>query len=261
MSALSVSTPTLKFEAVAPDLAVLEKPVEVLCQTAHFPDGGVFDQNQLGKAGLFVYRQVTNGSALQIWDEDGQQWKPDPGATVSDLTPLPMAFMNDSWKGLLVAAGQKDKKQFEKATGQFPQYFFRAWFVGQYKGLSISGLSVSSAPLRFTGALDTLRAGIAVDPDKLPTTATELQIFLRNSGLELIGSVLVKTSGNTAEIQIANWSSPGAILSSLRLLASGEMRLKPAPGQKVFIEGDLEAGEITYQPAGGGAKITLPGLP
>lgn len=140
MPDLSVPIPTLKFEAIEPGLAVLEKPIEVCCAAVTFPDGTVFDQNNLGTAGFFVYRKQ-NAASTEIWNEDTKLWEPDPGAVLGSLKPKPLIFNQGApspWQFPLVAAGQKDKndldqfQKVQKAAPNFPQYFFRAYFASPF---------------------------------------------------------------------------------------------------------------------------------
>ena len=92
---------------------------------------------------------------------------------------------------------------------------------------------------------------------KTPMTAEELKIFLRNSALSIIGLIDVKTDGASSHIMITNLSDTGTTLAQVQLTSAGEIRLQPAPGQKVVITGPLEAEQITYQPSAGGGKVTL----
>jgi hypothetical protein len=104
---------------------------------------------------------------------------------------------------------------------------------------------------------DQNRAGLASQPDGQPKDATQVELFLRNAALQNIGSVQIRADGSTAVIEITNFTAGQTPFARVSLLANGEIRLKPASGQKVVIEGDLETEMITYKPSGGATKRPL----
>jgi hypothetical protein len=259
MPSLSVPIPSLKFEAIdpsQPNLAVLEKPIEVRCSVVQFPNGTPFEQKHQKVAGFFIYRRQI-ASIVEIWDEASKQWIPDPGEAIADLKPIPFAFKSEDtsqpWMGLLVPAAQKDKtdkSQFIKAgSSGFPQYFFRAYFGSNDKIGDFSGLSSPSLALRFTNILDAIRAGIAVGEEETPANATEIQLFLRNSDRQVIGSVEIVADGNSTQIEIANRDAGGVKQAIVRLLSTGDVEIQPAPGRQVRVAGFIDGDRIFYQPA------------
>lgn len=259
MPSLSVPIPNLKFEAIAPsqqNLAVLEKPLEVRCSAVQFPNGMTFEQKHQKIAGFFIYRRQI-APIIEIWDEAAKQWIPDPGEAIASLKPTPFAFKSEDtshpWLGLLVPAAQKDKTekpQFDKAgSSGFPQYFFRAYFASNDKTGDFSGLSSPSLALRFINILDAIQAGIAVGEGQTPANATEIQLFLRNSNLQVIGSVEIIAEGNSTKIEIANRNAGGVKQAIVRLLSTGDVEIQPAPGKSVKVSGAIEGDRIFYQPA------------
>ena len=246
MPALSVPTPQLEYEAVGPGLAVLEKPLEIRCTTVTFPDGGAFDQTDLGSAGLYLYRQETPG-VTEIWNKGEKVWQPDPGVALGDLKAEPLIFKlgeEAPWQGLLVAAGQKDRDgadQFRKATTDLPRYLVRAYFATTRNGNTFSGLSGPSATVRFTGAGDAMLAGIGVPEGKTPRNADEVTFFLRNSSLQPIGAVVIQADDGSAQIEVSNYLA-GTQKAVIRLLATGDVEIQPAPGRKLIVAGVVEAG-------------------
>jgi hypothetical protein len=280
MPDLTIPVPKLKFDPVAPDLAdlaVLEKPLEVHCAPVAFPDGTVFGLQNLGKAGFFVYRQKAAASPLEIWDQGAKQWGPDPGTAFANLTPKPFAFKQDEplpWQSLFMAVDPNNPDQFQKvrnATLNFPRYFFRAYFASPTDGNPISGLSAPSATVRFVSFIDAIRAGIWVD--ETPQTATEVQLFLRNARRQLVGLVEIRNVNGQAQLEIAKWDAglvpiskmrfdtDGSIeivsrepttaqSAAIRLHASGDLDIQPAPGRTTTINNVLEISES-------GGNVTL----
>jgi hypothetical protein len=270
MPSLDIPVPTLK--GASAGVAQLEKPLEVLSAEVTFPDGAAFGQTTLGTpnaaAGFFVYRQP---SALltQVFDENAKAWVADPGPAVVNLKPKPFVFQEGDpaarWQSLLVAVGQKDAAgadQFKKATGGFPRYFFRAFFAGEHGGVAHSGLSAPTAPVTFISALDAMRAGIKAGDDQTPENATEIVFFLRNSALDIIGSVEIRSEGGSARVEISNRDAAGTKKAVVRLLPNGDVEVTPAPGRDIIFGGPLNADRIFFQPANAtgaavGAKVWL----
>jgi hypothetical protein len=66
-------------------------------------------------------------------------------------------------------------------------------------------------------------------------------MFLRGSaGLQVAGSVRIRNVGGLAEVEISNLNAGGAVI---RLLPSGDIELRPAPGRSTLL------GTVRYQPA------------
>jgi hypothetical protein len=253
----------LTYEVYAPGVTFLEKPVTVICPLALFPDGTQFAMNHLagGKAGLFVFRQQSMGSELEVWDQKGPGWQKVSGADMGMLEPSPLNLQEGVWKGLLIAAGQKDstgQEAFSKdAGGGYPRYTVQAYFKSTYAGNPISGMSPPSPPISFVSVLDANIAGIQTGEDETLQDATVVRLYLRNQAHRRLGLVEIRASGEKAEIEIKNFTETGFQLAAVRLLDTGEIRLEPATFQKVIIDGDLETEHIVYR-NNSGLKVTLP---
>jgi hypothetical protein len=257
---LLVSTPTLSFKRLPDplnpiDLTVLEKPVEVRGGVVTFPDGKIFEQSQQATAGFFVYRQ--QAGVTEIWNETTQVWVADPGLALDSFKSKPLAYQPSDpapWQGLLVPAIDKETAFKNRAAYN---YFIRTYFVSNFSTGAAKGLSPPSSLVRFTSLTDSLRAGIKIPDGKTADDTNEIQLFLRNTSRQIIGSVRITSSGDSAQIEIENQDSGGNPLAIFRLLPNGDIVLKPSASGRVRVDGLLETERIIYQPAGGGAKKNL----
>ncbi|HEU5407730.1 MAG TPA: hypothetical protein VFU48_08170 [Nitrospira sp.] len=257
---LLVPTPTLDFKPIDAGLAMLEKPIEVRCATVTFPDASRFEQGNLGTAGFFIYRQL-GAVPAEVWNDEDKLWEPDPGSGVIGLKPKALIFKEGDpvpWRAPVVAAGQKDKNdqdQFRKAAPLFPQYFFRAYFAATRNGDSYSGLSGATSPIRFISALDAIRAGVKVGDGETPENATEVSLFLRDASRQFIGTIQIFSDSGSARIEISNRDS-GAQKAVIRMLANGDVEIRPAAGRNIIMDGPIHADRIFYQPSDpGGAPV------
>ena len=254
MPDLTVPAPTLKFEPVEVDLAVLEKPLEVQGGPVARPDGTGFGVRNLGTAGFFSYRQKTGGSPVEVFDEGSRTWIPAPGGAPAGVEPKPFIPREGEpvpWQGLVVAAGQTDASGapiFEKALGPFPRYFFRAYFVDGVDP-STSGLGPPSPSLRFVSMVDANRAGLRLAEGETPENATEVELFLRNASRRVIGSVRISGGGGAPRIDIANRDAAGLEIARVSLLPNGDVEIQPASGRSLRVSGPVDADRIFYQPA------------
>ena len=241
--------------SVFPKLTVLEKPIKVSCGVVTFSDGKTFEQSQQAIAGFFIYRQQVG--VTEIWNEEMKLWSPDPGTALTTFKPKPLAYQPSTpapWQGLLVPAAEKDTG-FNTASSY--DYFIRIYCVSNPSTGSVSGLSPPSSRFKFTSLMNALRAGIKPRDGSRADDTEEIQLFLRNPNLQIIGSVKITSNGGSAQIDIQNQNTSGNPLAIVQLLSNGDIVLKPAIGRKVIVEGFLETGEITYTPSGGGSKKTL----
>jgi hypothetical protein len=161
---------------------------------------------------------------------------------------------------MLIAMGQKDsanRSKFAPAMNDFPQYFTRAFFAGTVQGIVSSGLSAPSTSVRFVRVADTMLAGVEVGDDEEPANATVIRMFLRFPEKRNIALVQLTRSGSDGQIEIATVDAGGTQKAVVRLLANGDIELKPAPGRRVVVSGELETETILYTPAGGGSKRLL----
>ncbi len=241
MATLVVPVPTLQFDAVAPGLAALEKPVTVVSKPVALPDGtAITDQLVPMTAGFFLYRQTPASAAAQIWNPDQKLWQTATDSLAATLKPKPLAYQKDqpAWQGVFVAAGEKGAVE-----AGVNSYSFRTWFQAPFAGSTISGLSAPSAWLKFVSAQDAQQAGVKL---LSPETATQIQLFLRDSNKQLIGSVRLSNESGQAKIEISN--SAGA---SVRITAQGDIEIQPANGRNIVLQGSLMAQNINYVPQGG----------
>jgi hypothetical protein len=255
MATLTIPAPTLKYDPVETGLATLEKTVEVHCGAVTFPDGSSFTQTQQKTAGFFVYRKFA--TAIEVWNETAQQWQPDPGEAIAALKPKPFAFKSDQlepWQSLFVPAGETAGEKiplFQKASTGF-LYFFRAAFVSNDKTGAIAGLSAPSPPVQFSGLLETIKAGIKINTEDIKDT-TEIELFLRDEGRRIIGSVTISSGGGSAQVEIANKDASGTPRAVVQLLSSGDIVLRPIAGGRVRVDGLLETENILYLPSAPGS--------
>jgi hypothetical protein len=247
MAMIVVPAPTLQFDAAAPGLATLEKPVTVVSKAVALPDGtAVSDQLVPLTAGFFLYRQSPSSAAAQIWNPDQKLWQTATDSLAATLKPKPLAYQKDqpAWQGVFVAAGEKGAVE-----AGVNSYSFRTWFQAPFAGSIISGLSAPSPGLRFVAAVDAAQAGVKLQS---PETATEIQIFLRDSNKQLIGSIRLSNESGHARIEISN--SVGA---AVRITPQGDIEIQPASGHNIVLQGPLMAQNINYLPRGGGSAQWL----
>lgn len=224
MTTLKVPPPSLKVDAPpAPGAATLEKPVTLTSGPVLLPDGTPLTMQTLGAtAGFFVYRHISGNAGSQIWDTAAKAWRVagEPAALV--LTPIPLVQRGETWEGLFVSSAEKGAIEAGPAT-----YSFRTFFRAPFAGSTAYGFSAATAHLRFIAAADAVQAGLKIEK---PESATEVTLFLRNAAKEPIGSLHMVNDGGVARIELS--SSSGALI---RLTASGDVELRPAPGRHVFV--------------------------
>ena len=252
---LTVPKPRLSFEASAGGSATLERPVNVAIGPVR--DGAkALGPEALDTFGLFAYRRLSSGAGLELWDDGTKAWRPDPGAALAPIKPVQLAYKAgepDPWTGIVVAAGGKDgagRPQFSRATAGYPLYAFRAWFAS--KDGAATGLSAPSEGVTFVGVADGNLVALGPGDDEKPETATQARLLLKDPGMRVVGQVLIERASPGARITVQN--STGAAIT---LHPDGRIELAPAPGQPLVVTGDLEVGRVTYQPSGGGGKLTL----
>lgn len=261
MAALTVPVPSVTVDPPGGP-AEIEKPVPVTMGPVLFADGSAVTMNDVRKAGVLLYRVATPGGPDEIWNEQTRTWQPAP-ADPTSFTPLPFVFKAgaaESWQGIVVAIGEKDAAGHErigKASGGVPRYRVRAVVEAARPDGAHAGLSAFSAEWQFTSAADTARFGVSFDaPSTTAQQATRVRLQLKSAALDPAGFLEIRAAGGN-EIEIANCDAGGATLARILLTPSGDIRLRPAAGQRVVVEGLLETEKIFYQPSGGGAKHFL----
>jgi hypothetical protein len=260
MQPLTVPAPELVFDPPAgpPEL---EKPVTVRLAAVRFPDGRDFSNDHVRTLGVFIYRGAVGSE--EIWDEKNQVWAPSPADAVglAALKPLPLTAAEGEpspWKGTLVAAGQKDgagNPRFAKAVSGTPVYRLRAFAHGVRDGVEHRGVGSPSPDLQFISATENQRFTIAFDTETAKD-AQRARAVLKNSSLQPAGFLEIRAAGSQ-EIEIANCNASGTVLARVLISANGDIRLAPAAGRQIVLEGDLEARHVSYLPQGGGARQTL----
>jgi hypothetical protein len=261
MAALTVPVPTVTLDPPGGPVE-LEKPLPVKVGPVRFADGSAVTANDVRKAGVLLYRVATAGGPDEIWNEQSKTWQAPP-ADPASLTPLPLSFKDgqpEPFQGTLVAIGQKDaagNERIAKATGGVPRYRVRAVVEAARPDGQHAGLSAFSPEWQFTTAADKARFAVSFDtPSTTAPDATRVRLQLKSAALVPAGFVEIRAAGAN-EVEIANCDAGGATLARVLLTASGEIRLRPATGQRVVVEGVLETEEIFYRPSGGGAKHFL----
>lgn len=257
--ALPIPQPALAAGAPAP----LEQPLDVTLAEIRYSDGVPLDQNTATKSGLFVYRTLAAGASEDVWNDDAKSWQPAP-SDLSAMTPLPFTYKAGDpapWRAVVIAAGQGDAaghNRYAKADpAGFPRYRVRAFVAARRDGHERIALSAPSIDWLFTSAAENARFGVALGADESAQNATRASMQIKSSGLALAAYVEIRTSGGNA-VEIANCDAGGGVLARVLLRTDGAIILTPGAGQRMVIEGPVEAGEILYRPAGGGAKRWLP---
>ncbi len=242
MNPLAVPVPELSW---APQGAPqLEQPVELRLPAIRFDDGAEALEADAHKVGAYVYRFSSAGT--ELWNETAQLWTA-PLADLAGLPPVPLVYKAGEplpWQGTLIAIGQKDKDgnpRFAKAQGGEPRYRLRAYALFKRDGADYAGLSDPSAELAFVSGLENQRFGVEMTPDA-PERTERVRIQLKNASLAPAGHVEIRTTGGQ-EVEIANFDASGSPLATVLLAADGSLRLK---GQRIVLEGNLEAQRIRY---------------
>jgi hypothetical protein len=242
---LTVPTPALEFEPVGPGVALLEKPVNLSVGPV-VAEGAALEPVGMKTYGFVVLRRLASGSPSELWDPTGKTWVPDPGPDLGGAELTQLAYLDAQWKGIVVPAGGKDaagQPQFD--TG--PTYSFRAWFESK---AGAAGLSPATAGIGFVAVGDRNLLVLAPGDGEKADNATEARFALRNTALQEIGSVLIQRDSPGAQITVSN-----AAGASVVLMPDGAIELRPGPGRRVSVVGELEA-EGLYQRIGPGGAMT-----
>jgi hypothetical protein len=242
--------------------AALEKPVKIRLASVQTASGAPLAADDIRTLGVFVFRGPLG--AEEIWDENANGWtSPAPleADAIASLKPLGLAPQQGpapGWSGTLAAAGQTDaagNARFAKASGGAPAYRLRAFASAVHAGREQRGLSLPSSDVSFVSMADSQRFSIMLDPDDA-ATAERVRLILRNGAMQPVGYVEIRASGGQ-EVEIANTRAAGGVLARMTLSADGDIRLSPATGRSIVLEGQLEAERISYLPHGGGPRQAL----
>lgn len=262
MTPLSVPVPQVSWKAGgAPQL---EQPVELGLPALSYPDGAPLTLDSgLAALGVFIYRSAGGGE--DIWNEEEQKWQAAPGAIegLGALTPLALAPASRKnapypWQGVLVAAGQKDRddaERFAAAAGGTPGYRVRAFAAAKRGATRYVGLSAPSVELAFVSGEEGKRFQLKLDPKSIQECSS-VRLQLKDAALREASFVELRSAPGH-EVEIATRTASGATLARVLLAANGDIRLEPAPGARIVLGGELEAGLIRYLPWGDTVKKYL----
>src|SRR5262249_45578933 len=150
-----------------------------------------FDTQVAGASGYFVYRLPVSGPPThEVWNEDAGQWEAAIEPLTAALKPRPLLYKAGQpvrWGGVGVAGGDK------AVEGNAREYYFRAFFRAVADGQTVYGFGPPTPVLRFVAAADLARAGMKITPER--NTATELELFLRDAGGQVLGALKFDDSG------------------------------------------------------------------
>jgi hypothetical protein len=248
--ALSVPTPRLQQNGGSSPVLVAEKPIGLSCSPVLFPDGTSLTALNTLKANFLLYRQLFGG-ARQIWDDQMKSW----GAPSPTVKPQSL-FWNEkvqTWQSVIVAIGNKDSTNHDTfatdlITG-FPKYMAQCFFSGRdFAGAQEDGTSPLSAPVTIFSPGKKDQAGLTMNSDD-PKTATEIRIFLKDSGLTERGSVVITQDFSGFHVQLIAGGT------SVVLSSAGEIVLTPFGGQAVQVNGDLA---VSGHLAVNGIQVAVP---
>jgi hypothetical protein len=113
-------------------------------------------------------------------------------------------------------------------------------------GVAYMGLGAPSGNLLFTSATDEQRFVVVLDPNS-PRSCHLARMQLRNDALVPAGFLEIRTTTGQ-EVEIANCDAGGSVLAQVLLTGDGDIRLRPAAGRSIILEGTLVADRICYTP-------------
>jgi hypothetical protein len=251
-AALTVPTPTLRFDDAGGGAAALEKPVTVLLG-AVTEAGSAVPLTAMAASGFLASRRTAPAAQAEVWDDAAKAWVPDqPGATAQ---PVALTYKDgdpNPWQGMLVAGGLTDgsgNPAFAKAANGYPVYSLRGVFAGRD---GAAGTSNPSAPLTFASASDRNLLVVGPDDGEQPDSATKARVLLKDPALQLIGGLTITRGSPGATVQLANAAGASVVLNP-----DGSIELNPAPGKGVRVNGDLDVDHLSYLPAAGGPQREL----
>lgn len=243
---LTVPTPTLAYDALAPGVAPRELPIDVAIGPVTGA-GAPLDPIGLSAFGLVALRRVSAAGPNQLWDPATKTWVPDPGSGYDALPGEPLVFDPAAaapWSAILIGS----TPQFDKAVAGYPTYSFRATFTGTDGD---RGASAASESVAFGSVSDASLLQVGPPEGQKPEDATALHFQLKNAARVVIGGMEIHRDAPGARVELRN-----AAGASVVLRADGSIELLPAPGRTVVM-GDLDVGLVTYLPSGGGLRKPL----
>ncbi len=256
---LTVPKPTLTGELAADGHTKQAKPIEVVCGAVSLPGGQGLELANAARFGFLIYR--AGPGPLEVWDPAGRVWRNGASTAPGTVELKPLLRQNDgSWKGTLVAIGEKDATGadvFSVDTGAgMPRYMVRCYFAARQP--ADEGVSDWSDPILLAGLDTGFRVGVASDP-KAPESARQITVFAKDAALSTRAHVTLYSEDPTRRLELSALTAGGTVRILIRM--DGSIALEPAPGRSVVIAGDIDVGRVFYQPVGGQPKQYLPYLP
>ncbi len=258
---LLVPPPTFAFKAMPGGFAPLEDAITIAFPAVRFADGTAMTIDEYVGAHALLTRAVAPGAPLELWHAGQRRWRSagdlDP-AHVSGFALAPSLEPVDSWRTVLVAAGQMDAggaPLITAATGAFPQYRVRGLFHARRGTTEAIGLGPEGAPVLFASRTASARFAARLTPDA--DQPTHVQLMLRNAVARPVALIELDASGGDPVLTLRSFDGAGSPRASVTLEADGDIRLSPGAGRRVVIAGDLEVERVRYLPASGPPKKTL----
>ena len=232
--ALVVPIPKFQQNGTSSSVLVSEKMITLSCSPVTFLDGTSLTPLNEPKSTYLIFRQLLGGSQ-EVWDSQGKSWTA-PSATV---TPQDL-FWNDklqAWQAIVVAMGNSDSSgrptfSTDPLTG-FPKYMAQCFFSAlDPTGTQQDGQSPLSAQVTILAPGQNNVAGLSMDTND-PTTAKEIEIFLKDSAFVEQGRIVISQDFAGFHVQLI---AGGA---SVVLSNNGQIVLSPSNSQSVQVNGDI----------------------
>jgi hypothetical protein len=208
------------------------KPIQIVTGPVAFPDGTpVLPEHAGANAGFRLYRRTGAGPA-EAWDAERKQWVPERPAPA----PEQLFFNEGSWQALLMPIGAKDAGGRDKFDLDLPAARYSVELVfsaARPDQPQQSGTSPRSDAIGLVKAGEDNKVGVAINK-KDPKDATEIKLFLKDAGLQERGSVAIRAVFGDHELELVCGSA------RVTMSSAGEIRLEPAAGQTVRIDGVLD---------------------
>jgi hypothetical protein len=234
---LIVPIPVLTANGAAGPLFSEAAPITIACNPVTWDDGTPIDPLQTKQFAYFLYRKLSSGAG-NIWDPAARKWL---NATAVP-EPETLFYQDGQWRGLLVAIGQQDAAGAPVLATDplthYPRYYVRCLFgaadpAGDYS----VGLSGPSADFELLSMSATTRAGVGIEPED-PAAAERIFLFLKDAGLAERGRIEIRRQGAGAVISLTVMT--GVSTASVTIFDDGNIVLTPSPGQKVFLDGNVQ---------------------
>lgn len=280
-AALSIAVPALLRETNAglTEYAAGEvfspiDPVVVHCGPARHGDGTVVEPIAIRAAGLVVTRLETSGGPEQVWSSGESRWidlaAAFPGGRAAEGVELGALEVADdaaiSWSGLAVLGDPKRYARAELPVG-YPRFAMRCYLEAVSAGETVAALGSRSLALPVSAASPFL-AMLDAEPD---TRAPRwLRLYMMDPSRRLRSEVVLRRDSMPEGITLRTFSETGETRARVRLhpngtasletrpddvsraarielTASGDVRITPAPGRAVLVDGDVNVQGALYE--------------